>query len=121
MAYPGRRLWVVWQPHTFSRTQTLLPDYTREVSLADRLVVTEVFAAREKPTGFSAVEVVNAVKNIPAEFAPTLDYAVKYLEGNLQSGDVVLVLSAGDAVQINQNLLKSSAFQKPRKSSRGKK
>ncbi len=121
MAYPGRRLWVVWQPHTYSRTQTLLADYTREVAMADRLVVTEVFAAREKPNSFSAVEVVQAVKNIPTEFAPTLDHAVTYLTTNLRSGDVVLVLSAGDAIQINKNLLKSPIFKKPTKSSGVKK
>jgi len=121
MAYPGRRLWVIWQPHTFSRTQTLLKDYTREISHADRLVVTEVFAAREKPTGFSSAEAVDAITNIPAEFAPTLDHAVKYLEDNLLSGDVVLVLSAGDAIQINQRLLKSTSFQKTKKTSRVKK
>jgi UDP-N-acetylmuramate--alanine ligase len=120
MAYPGRRLWAVWQPHTFSRTQTLQSDYTREISQVDRLVVTEVFAAREKPTGFSSNEVVQAVRSIPAEFAPTLEYAVKYLEGNLLPGDVVLVLSAGDAVRINQDLLNSAAFKKSKKSSKVK-
>jgi UDP-N-acetylmuramate--alanine ligase len=120
MAFPGRRLWVVWQPHTFSRTQTLLKDYIHEISLADRLVVTEVFAAREKPTGFSSAEVVDTVTKIPAEFASTLDHAVKILENNLLPCDVVLVLSAGDAVRINQDLLKSSAFKKSKKSSKVK-
>jgi UDP-N-acetylmuramate-alanine ligase len=59
--------------------------------------------------------VVQAVKNIPAEFAPTLDYAVTHLESNLQSGDVVLVLSAGDAIQINKKLLQSPRFNNSKK------
>jgi UDP-N-acetylmuramate--alanine ligase len=107
MAYPGRRLWTVWQPHTFSRTSTLLADYAQAISESDNVVVTEVFAAREKPTGFSAEKFTEVVKNIPVTFAPTLEFASSFLEKNLQSGDVVLVLSAGDATRINQDLLKS--------------
>ncbi len=113
MAYPQRRLWVVWQPHTFSRTQTLLDDYAREISLADQLVITEVFAAREKSTEFSSSQVLSAVKGIPAVFAPTLDFAISHLENHLLSGDVVLVLSAGDAIQINQGLLYSDKLNFP--------
>lgn len=107
MAYPGRRLWTVWQPHTYSRTQILASDYVQALSQSDQVVITEVFAAREKPTGFSAAQIAAAVKNIPVTFAPTLDFASTFLEEHLQPGDVVLVLSAGDATQINQVLLKS--------------
>jgi UDP-N-acetylmuramate--alanine ligase len=107
VAFPDRRLWVVWQPHTFSRTQALIHDYAKEISLADRLIVTEVFAAREKPTAFSSEQILQLVKNVPAVFTPTLDFAVSHLEKQLLPGDVVLVLSAGDAIQINQDLLHS--------------
>ncbi|MEI8131035.1 MAG: UDP-N-acetylmuramate--L-alanine ligase [Leptolinea sp.] len=107
MAFPGRRLWTVWQPHTYSRTQTLLTDYIEAISQSDQIVITEVFAAREKSTGFSAAQIAESVINIPVTFAPSLDFASNYLEEHLQPGDVVLVLSAGDATQINLTLLKS--------------
>ncbi|GAP20287.1 UDP-N-acetylmuramate--L-alanine ligase [Leptolinea tardivitalis] len=113
MAYPNHRLWVVWQPHTFSRTQTLLQDYVKEISQADQLVITEVFAAREKSTGFSSAQIIPKIKNIPAFFAPTLNDAETYLENHLESGDVVLVLSAGDAIQINQTLSQSIMTNSP--------
>jgi len=107
MAFPGRRLWTVWQPHTYSRTQTLLTDYIEAISLSDQVVITEVFAAREKSTGFSSAWIAEKVINIPATFAPSLDFASTYLEKHLLTDDVVLVLSAGDATIINQTLLKS--------------
>lgn len=115
MAYPDRRLWVVWQPHTYSRTQTLMFDYSEEISKADRLVITEIFAAREQPNGFSSEQILLLVKDIPAIFAPTLDFAISHLEKNLKPGDVVLVLSAGDATRINQSLLKSQRIQSSQK------
>ncbi len=108
VAYPGRRLWVVWQPHTYSRTQTLLDDYIRAISQADQIVVTEIFAAREESTGFSSAQIVSAIHEIPAFYASTLDSAIDHLRQNLVFGDVVLVLSAGDATKINQALLHSS-------------
>jgi UDP-N-acetylmuramate--alanine ligase len=107
MAYPGRRLWTVWQPHTYSRTNSLLREYALAVAQSDQVVITEVFAAREKPTGFSAVKVADAVVDVPVTFTPTLENAVNHLEKNLKRGDVVLVLSAGDAILINQALLHS--------------
>lgn len=105
MAFPERRLWVVWQPHTFSRTRALQSDYVREISLADQLVITEIFAAREQSTGFSSEQLLPLVQNIPAVYAPTLDFAISHLEENALPGDVVLVLSAGDAIRINQQLV----------------
>jgi UDP-N-acetylmuramate--alanine ligase len=79
--------------------------------LADKLIVTEVFAAREKATGFSSEQVLLVAHGVSSVFAPTLDFAVSHLEKHLKSGDVVLVLSAGDAIRINQDLLNSKLFQ----------
>jgi UDP-N-acetylmuramate--alanine ligase len=79
-------------------------------------VITEVFAAREKSTGFSSAQIIPKIKNIPAFFAPTLNDAETYLENHLESGDVVLVLSAGDAIQINQTLSQSIMTNSPSKS-----
>jgi len=99
--YPGRRLWAVWQPHTFSRTITLLDDFVAALALADRVIITEVYAAREHGQGFSSAAIVEAMVHPSAYFAPTLPAATEYLLEQLQPGDVLLVLSAGDADQIS--------------------
>ena len=72
---------------------------------ADCVLVTEVYAAREKPNGFSAEQVVEQIKNPQKVFTPTLQDATRYLMEHLQPGDVLLVLSAGDAVQVSQDVL----------------
>jgi UDP-N-acetylmuramate--alanine ligase len=105
--YPRQRIWAVWQPHTYSRTRVLFNDYAAAFQAADRVLVTEVYAAREPlpEDGFSARQVVQAMKHTAVEFAATLPQATTRLLASLQPGDVVLVLSAGDADQISSQLL----------------
>ncbi len=105
--YPGRRIWAVWQPHTYSRTQQFFTDFTRAFSDADCVVVTEVYASREQaPTGgFSSRQVVAAMPHPAAYFIPHLPQACAFLLEHLHTGDVVIVLSAGDADQISLQVL----------------
>lgn len=103
--YPEQRIWAVWQPHTYSRTQALMEEFCRAFEDTDKVIVLEIYAAREKNPGFSAREVVNRMKHPAAVFQPTLETAQEYLLNCLQPGDVVLVLSAGDADALNARLL----------------
>jgi UDP-N-acetylmuramate--alanine ligase len=104
--YPERRIWAVWQPHTYSRTQTLFLEFSRAFKDADEVIVTEVYAAREPKQEFTSAEVVSAMPNLSARYIETLPDVSKYLIENLKPGDVVLVLSAGDADQISKDVLK---------------
>ncbi len=107
--YRGRVIWAVWQPHTYSRSRTLLNEFAISFPDADHVIVTEVYAAREEPPqdGFSSQQIVPALRHPDAQLATGLEQAVKLLLAGLRQGDVVLVLSAGDADQISRNLLKS--------------
>jgi UDP-N-acetylmuramate--alanine ligase len=105
--YPGRRLWAVWQPHTYSRTQTLFFEFSRAFENADHVLVTEIYASREARQEFSSAEVVSAMPHSSARYSGSLEATTKYLLENLRSGDVLIVLSAGDADQISTNVLKS--------------
>jgi UDP-N-acetylmuramate--alanine ligase len=73
---------------------------------ADAVLVLEIYAAREKNPGFSAREVVQRMKHPEAVFQPTLEAAQKFLLDHIQPGDVVLVLSAGDADALTAELFK---------------
>ena len=99
--FPGRRLWAVWQPHTYSRTVALLNEFAGAFQDADQVIVTEIFASREKPSEFSAHQVVRQMKHPSVYFAPGLEQATAHLLASLRPGDVLLVLSAGDADQIS--------------------
>lgn len=104
--YPDRRIWAVWQPHTYSRTQTLFLEFSRAFKDADEVIVTEVYAAREPKQEFTSAEVVSAMPHLSARYIETLPEVSKYLIGNLKTGDVVIVMSAGDAERINGDVLK---------------
>jgi len=104
--YPGRRIWAVWQPHTYSRTKTLFFEFSRAFSDADEVLVTEIYASREAKQEFSSAEVVGAMPHSSARYTGSLEDTTEYLLKNLRSGDVLLVLSAGDADQISTEVLK---------------
>jgi len=103
--YPESRIWAVWQPHTYSRTQMLLADFTRAFNNVDRVIVTAVYAARETETGFSAAQVVAQMQHANARYIPALADVRETLMAELKPGDVLLVLSAGDADQVSSQVL----------------
>ncbi len=102
--YPDRRIWAVWQPHTYSRTQALLEAFAAAFKDADRVIVTEIYAAREHNTAFSSLQVVQRMDHPGACFSPTLANTAQILLSSVQPGDVVLVLSAGDADQVSEQV-----------------
>ena len=103
--YPQHRIWAVWQPHTYSRTQALMPEFAASFAQADRVIVMEVYAAREKNDTFSSAVIVPQMQHPGAVFISTLEAVSRHLSTALQPGDVVLVLSAGDADQVNTQVL----------------
>ena len=103
--YPKRRLWAVWQPHTYSRTRTLWDDFIGAFDQADEVIVTEIYAAREAKQDLSSAELVKAMPHPRAHFVDTLEDTTEYLLQRVRKDDVVLVLSAGDADQVSEHLL----------------
>jgi UDP-N-acetylmuramate--alanine ligase len=104
--FPQARIWAVWQPHTYSRTKTLFLDFARAFKDANEVIVTEVYAAREPEEEFTSAEIVSAMPHLSARYLKTLPEVTDHLLANLGPGDVVLVLSAGDADQVSTNVLK---------------
>ena len=104
--YPERRIWAVWQPHTYSRTRTLFLEFSRAFKDADEVIVTEVYAAREPKQDFTSAEIVSSMPHLSARYIETLPEVTLHLLKHLKPGDVVLVLSAGDADQISTDVIK---------------
>ncbi len=105
--YPGQRIWAVWQPHTYTRTKTLENDFINAFTEADQVIVTEVYAARETENAYSSKALVERMTPGKAQFAATLPAATSLLKRKLVEGDVVIVLSAGDANQISREVYQS--------------
>ena len=106
---PHNRLFAVMQPHTYSRVKTLFKDYIHCCDLADEILVTDIFAAREKDPGdIHATMLVDAMKaeGLPVHYTPTFDDAEKFLRANWQPGDLVITMSCGDIHLLNQQIQK---------------
>jgi UDP-N-acetylmuramate--alanine ligase len=99
--YPERELWAVWQPHMYSRTQTLLGDYATAFEAADHVIITEIYAAREAAIeGVTGRSTADAIQHADVRHTPTFADAVELLGDRVKSPAVVLIMSAGDAPQI---------------------
>ncbi len=104
--YPQRRIWAVFQPHTYSRTRSLLAETAASFGDADRVIVTDIYAAREQDDGsVSAVDVVATSNHAQIQHVAGLLEVADYLAGEVQPGDVVVTLGAGTSNQIAQRLL----------------
>ncbi len=104
--YPNHRIWAVWQPHTYSRTRTLFYEFSRAFGDADEVLVTEIYASREAKQEFSSAEVVSAMPHSSARYSGSLEATTNYLLEHLRLGDILIILSAGDADQISTEVLK---------------
>jgi len=102
--YPRRQIWAVWQPHTYSRTQSLEERFSQSFKDADHVLVTSIYAARETNPGYSAEKVVQRMAHPDARYVPDLDTAVATLTAEMQPDDVLLVMSAGDATRITREV-----------------
>ena len=104
---PGRRLVVLFQPHTYSRSKYLLEGFTQCFSGADALYLTDTYAARETPeAGLSAVDLAAHIGTPGAIYAGSLEEAATRIVASVQAGDVVFTMGAGDVDQAGPLILR---------------
>ena len=106
-----RRLVAAFQPHLFSRTKMLAPDFGRALALADLIVVLDVYRARERPEDFPGVSgylvaaaAADAAGGRPVWWLPTLDDAERNLRTELAEGDLLLTIGAGNVDELARRL-----------------
>ncbi|OHA18494.1 MAG: hypothetical protein A2664_00935 [Candidatus Taylorbacteria bacterium RIFCSPHIGHO2_01_FULL_46_22b] len=115
--FPKQRLAVVFQPHLYSRTKTLFEGFTTAFSGADIVLVTPIFAAREKKdkeisSALLAKRIQKEMKGRTVLFIPQLPKVRTYIERNLKQGDVLITMGAGDIYELADSLV--AAAQKKR-------
>jgi UDP-N-acetylmuramate--alanine ligase len=105
--YGGASLWAVWQPHTYRRTKELLGDFASSFGEADHVIITDVYRSRDTQTyGVSPDDVVAQMADHPdVQHIGPLETVVDALAAGVQPGDVVIVMSAGDATRVVGDLL----------------
>ena len=106
--YPHNTLWCVFQPHTYSRTKAFLKDFAKALSLADKVVLADIYASRETDTlGISSKDLLRELKNLGCDcyYFPSFDEIENFLLQNCINGDLLITMGAGDVLKIGENLL----------------
>ena len=97
------KLWVVFQPHTYTRTKTLLNDFVDALSSFDNIIVTDIYAAREKNTiGIEGNAISDKIKN--ARYISDFNEISEHLKLNVKPGDIVLTMGAGTITNLSKFL-----------------
>ena len=106
--YPHNRLICVFQPHTYSRTKAFKNDFIKALSLADMIVLADIYAARETDTlGISSADLEAGLKKMGKEvwYFPSFSEIEKFLQKKCIHGDLLITMGAGDVVKIGEDLL----------------
>ena len=106
--YPHNRIWCVFQPHTYTRTKALMPEFAQALSLADHVVLAEIYPARETDNlGISSKNLADLIaeKGTDVHYFSTFDEIEEFLLKNCIHGDVLITMGAGDVYKIGENLL----------------
>lgn len=104
--FRGRRLWAVWQPHTYSRTRLLGREFARSFGDADRVIVLDIYRSREKDTlGVNAAQIVAEMDHPYARHIGLKEEAAKFILDRVLPGDLVLTLGAGDGDEVGKWIL----------------
>lgn len=107
--YPHNEVWTVFQPHTYTRTMAFLDEFAEALSISDHVIVTDIYAAREKDLGqVHAKDIVERMKkyDVDVTYISSFDDIEKFILKNLKNNDLLITMGAGNVVDIGENLLK---------------
>lgn len=108
LSRPHKKLWCAFQPHTYTRTNALLKDFAQALTLADQVVLSDIYAAREKNTiGITSKDLQKEIQALgtPCAYFPTFSEIEDHLLANCSAGDLLITMGAGDIVMIGEHLL----------------
>jgi len=107
---PHKDLWCLFQPHTYTRTMALFDDFTEAFDGADKIIMAEIYAAREKNIHkISSKELVNEIKKkYPGKevyYFSRFEDIANFVADNSSSGDLVITMGAGDIYKVAEMIL----------------
>lgn len=107
-------VYCIFQPHTYTRTKLLFKDFSEAFSDADKIVITDIYAAREKDNGtVHAKDLSDALqeKGLDAIYIKDFEDINTYLINNVEDNDIIITMGAGDVNTIGENILKPNKKQ----------
>ncbi len=107
--YPHKRIFCVFQPHTYSRTKAFFDDFVKALSKADHVVLADIYAAREKNSlGMSSSLLADAINSLcpgKADYFNSFDKIETFLLENCEPEDLIITMGAGDIHKTGEELL----------------
>lgn len=106
--YPHNKIWCVFQPHTYTRTKAFMDEFAKALSMADEVILADIFAARETDTlGVSSRDIAEKIEKTgtPAHYIPSFDDIETFILENCVNGDLLITMGAGDIVKVGERLL----------------
>lgn len=106
--YPHKTTWCVFQPHTFTRTKAFMNDFARALSIADKVILADIYAARETDNlGISSKTLQAEIQKLGKDcyYFPSFDEIENFLLEKCINGDLLITMGAGDVVKIGESLL----------------
>ncbi|MBR3152965.1 MAG: UDP-N-acetylmuramate--L-alanine ligase [Clostridia bacterium] len=100
--------WVIFQPHTYSRTKNLLTEFAQALLPFDHIIVTDIYAAREQNTfNITSVDLVNKIKELGKEalYMKDFDQIADYIRSHAVQNDFVLTLGAGTIINVGPKII----------------
>ncbi|MBQ4630788.1 MAG: UDP-N-acetylmuramate--L-alanine ligase [Clostridia bacterium] len=92
-------VWCIFQPHTYTRTLALFDDFAKVLSKVDRVIITDIYAAREKDTGLvNAKQLADAIPD--SRYMPNFEDIADFIKSVAQKGDIIITMGAGNVVNI---------------------
>ncbi len=107
--YPHKDIWCIFQPHTYTRTKAFFHEFAEALSLADHVILADIYAARETDTlGMSSEALAEELKQLgcDAYYLPSFEAIEKFVLEKVIHGDLLITMGAGDVVNIGESLLK---------------
>ena len=106
--FSNKKIIVVFQPHLYSRTKLLLNDFAKSFDYVDNIIVTDIYAAREKnDKSIHAKDLVEAIKKqkVRAQYISDFKDIIKYLKKNIREENVIITIGAGDVYKVGESLI----------------
>ena len=106
---PHKKVYCVFQPHTYTRTKAFFHEFAEALSLADHVILADIYAARETDTlGMSSEALAEEIKKLgtDAYYLPSFEAIENFVLEKVIHGDMLITMGAGDVVNIGESLLK---------------
>ena len=106
--YPHNKVWYVFQPHTYTRTKAFMDEFAKALSMADEVILADIYAARETDTlGVSSRDLAEKIEELgtKAVYLPSFDEIETFILENCLHGDLLITMGAGDIVKVGEKLL----------------